>query len=338
MNRKEIEDKISSGKYTKGDVGIKGCTYTGQLYIPLTDIRKTPNDDSLYGSSNGARVKDTVAQQVAYYKDMLSTNRMDPTEKLPTVKKMDRPIEVDGEMKSWQLVDGYHKTIAAESLGMGGLAYDVYSFDDEVRESVFQQAMNCKPKTQKSTPDDILKNVTNLIKKGLVEEKPTAVEQIVGEMSPFEHSSVKQKIVSAILYESEIPTDFESLTYDIAEKWYKKVGLAPAGGKIDPKTRMRVVTCKEGYETRRIIDAIAAYYEQEGTKTLFRCYVHPPGKTQNVRDKRKKMLATIKRYSDAQANVGTTIFPFEVEGFIPQQKDGVDRDDFKRLIPVSEII
>ena len=336
MNRKEIEDKISNGEFTKGDVGIPGCHYIGKRFILISEIRKSPSDDSLYGSSNDARVKDTVAQQIEYYKDQLSNGKMDPSEKLPTVHKLDIPVKVEGYLRLWQLDDGHHQTIAAESLGMEGLAYDEYSFDDEVRKSVFQQAMNCKPQTQTSTQDDVVKNMIYLIDQGLVKKTAAAVTKLVDEMWPHKVMVAKQKCISAILYETKIPIAFESLTSDIAEKWYVKVGLSPAGGKIDPKTKKRIVTVHEGYETRRIIDAIYAY-AKDGTMTLMRFYVKPPGKTQTVRDKRKKMLGTLENYSKALASVGCEEFPFEVEGFIPQQKDGVDRDDFKRLIPVSEI-
>ena len=337
MNRKEIEDKISHGEYTYGDVGIPGCHYIETLFIPVTEIIKTVSNDSQYRSKNGKRVKDTVPQQVEYYKDQMTNDQMSSKDKLPTVEKLDSPVIVDGHTRLYELIDGYHKTIAVESNGMEGYAYDVYSFDNEVRRSVFQQQMNCPSQTQQSTQDDVVKNMISLIDQGLVKKSAAEVTKLVEEMWPHKVIQAKQRCISAILYETKIPIAFESLTGEIAEKWYEKRGLSPAGGKIDPKTKMRVVTVHEGYETRRIIDAIAAFKEQDGTQTLFRCYVKAPGKTQTVRDKRKKMLATIKRYSEAQANVGTTIFPYEVEGFIPQQKDGVDRDDFTRLIPVSEI-
>ena len=122
----------------------------------------------------------------------------------------------------------------------------------------------------------------------------------------------------------------------MAEVWYEKVKLSPAGGNIDPKTKKRVVTVLEGYEKRRVMDAIIAY-GADGTITIMRLYTKRPGKTQTVRDKRMKMLTTLDKTTEALKAAGCKVFPFEIEGFIPQQRDGVDRDDFRRLIPVSEI-
>ena len=338
MNREEIESNISKNAYTYGDVNLEGCHYRETRFIPFKDILMTAGDDSLYGSSNvDARVKDTEEKQIEYYKDQFSNGHMNPKDKLPTVKKMDIPVEVGGHLKIWKLSDGYHKTSAGDIIGMEGYAYDVYEFDSKVRESIFQQFVNCPTQTLSGTQDDVAKCVLNLISQGLVKKTAAAVTQIVEEMWPHKVLAAKQRCVSAILTEAKIPIAFESLSGKMAEAWYSKVKLSPAKGHIDPKTKRRIVTVLEGYEKRRIMEAIIAH-EIEGTITSMRLYTQRPGKTQTVRDKRKKMLATIDQTKSALETVGCKVFPFEIEGFLPQQRDGVDRDQFRHLIPVSEII
>ena len=338
MNRKEIENNISSGLYTYGDVNITGCHYIETRFIPFNKILRPGGDNGhKYGSANiKSRVKDTRQDRVDYYKDQFINGHMSPKEKLPTVKKLDTPVEVRGVLKEWVLSDGFHKTIAADIVGLEGYAYDVYEFDDDVREAVFRQRMNCPTQTLAGEQDDVVKEVITLIDQGKVKKDVAEVTQIVEEMWIHKVNSSKTKCVSAILQEAKIPIAFESLTDGIAQDWCEENNLSPAGGAIDPKTKMRVVTCKEGYEARRTIQAIIAY-NITGKRTLMRLYIEAPGKTQTVQQKRQKMLNTFNTVDTALKAINATDIPVELEGFIPQQKDGIDRDNFKRLIPISEI-
>ena len=338
MNRKEIENNISSGLYTYGDVNITGCHYIETRFIPFKDILRTEGSNGKkYGSSNiKSRAKDTRQDRVDYYKDQHINNHMSLKEKLPTVRHLETPVEVKGVLKRWVLVDGFHKTIAGDIVGLEGYAYDVYEFDNEVREAVFRQRMNCPTQTLSGEQDDVVRDVIILIEQGEIKKEVAEVTQIVEEMWIHKVSSTKTKCVSAILQEAKIPIAFESLTDGIAQDWCEEYNLSPAGGAIDPKTKMRVVTCKEGYEARRTIQAIVAY-KATGKRTLMRLYIDAPGKTQTVQQKRLKMLSKFKDVEDSLKNLNATDIPVELEGFFPQQKDGIDKDDFKRLIPISEI-
>ena len=105
-------------------------------------------------------------------------------------------------------------------------------------------------------------------------------------------------------------------------------------GEYDDKRGMVGVHIKEGYQYRVVIAAIERYYKT-GERTYVIGHFSAPTKKATLNSKRKKFIQEFDDIRKALESCGLNIWPIEIMGFLPQDKE---KDNLKKLVKVSSVI
>ncbi len=327
--------ELDKSKCKKFNFVSPGAKYIGTEIIELSKIYVPPF------TNNPVRKKGKKLEHI----DKLSISLMhgiDYDKRLPVVRKCNRII--DGIHYDYELVCGNHRFEAMNRNGYQEWLFDIYdfglngvNFEDSIR--TFQLIENDHEPQLESTIEDVANVIGELIqhKSKLVENNESSIADYVDAYCKNMHFQTKGKIVRMVVSKCGAYQDVVTYTPDDLTRWIDQHTNHKVGGNFDHNRKEYGWSVKEGYEYEYIMNATRKFAET-GKKSYFLCHTKSPTETEDLNDKRTKMLLKFKDLEDSLISVfeyyeKNGCFPWSVIGFLPQ--DRKNNEDSTSVISIK---
>lgn len=302
------------------DMVAEGVQYVGMAFVPLSQIKNNPDD-------NVVRVAGLDRAKVELLKLSLD-NRIDYGCPLPVLERLPAPVFFDGELRTWQVVDGYNRLEAMLQLGFTHYWYQIVEFGNATVSAVLARTtaklkLNTPPPSGGSSNHDIFAAVNNLVKAKELKEDFNVIKQYIVEtccVTPSRATLIADKICAhngvAKTFRQWTQTDIKKQLRNLPEK-------ITSHGVLDIARNQFGWTCLKGYEKDTFEQAIKKF-----AATSKESYV--VGHVSNVNTRtdldleREKYVSNWEELEKAYIKFGEFVhkhkrLPINFMGFLPQE-------------------
>ena len=241
----------------------------------------------------------------------------------------------DGEMKHYQLVDGYNRINALKELGYTHYWFDVVEFDSKqynLSRTTLALTSNSHAPSKSSNDKDIFNAVVLLVKGGDLKRDFDVIKKYIKKTCRVRNDRA-HRLADKIATHVGAPSRFVSWTPAMIKNDVGALEIC-SHGNLDVERNKYGWTTLEGYEPDTIMNAIAAF-AKDGTESYIVGHVKTPDSKNNLIKKRQNMIANFEERKNAIIRLidhynETGRLPFELIGFLPQDID----ENSKEMIPV----
>jgi hypothetical protein len=310
------------------NLAMPGVHKIDRRFIELNKILADSKD-------NAARDGGTDSTLVEDLKNSFSS-RILYNDFLPIVEIMAIPKKWDdGEMKHYQLVDGYNRINALRELGYTHYWFDVVEFDVKsynLYRTTLALGSNAHAPSKSSNDKDIFNAVVLLVNGGDLKKDFDVIKNYIKKTCKV-RSDRAHKLADKVATHVGAPSRFISWTPAMVKNDVAGLNIY-SHGNLDPVRNKYGWTTLEGYEPDTIMNAIAAF-AKDGTESYIVGHVKTPDSKNNLIRKRMNMVTTLEDKKAAIIRVieyynKTGRLPFELIGFLPQDID----ESSNEMIPV----
>lgn len=251
----------------------------------------------------------------------------------------------DGVHYQYKCIDGHHRHEAYELLGVKyvivavyKLCVNGYKYSDSAGElqAKSNDFSTCTPTTQ----SDATNLTCGLISKGtdlFDKDNPKSIKQFIDETFTNMDPGSRAKVYYGVIRQSGIYQNVVTYTEHDNKEWVSKNTDFTINGKFDHKRNMHGWSLQEGYESKVAMKATRTY-NQTGKESYFLCRTKAPSEKRPLCKRRLDMLETFDEIGEAILSVAEYykehgVFPWHVEGFLPQDHKAEEKD----FISVKEI-
>lgn len=309
----------------------KGVRKVGRLWLNLKDIRVEPVDNVVrFGGTDSKLVEELKFS----FRSSIRYNEF-----LPIVKKLavNKP-GLDGDVKFYELVDGYNRITALQDLGYTHYWFDVADFGHDGVDSVLAQTslaitMNAPVPKVSSSDKDLFNAVTNLVDKGLIENDFIKIKQYIRDTAKLTPARA-DKIANQVAKASGAPNIIYIWTGKMIKKDVGTLGIK-SEGKYDSSRGKHGWTSLEGYETEAVFNTLNKLRDTGETSYIVGHTKLPDDNNdlkdrrhnvlKNIEDRRKSLLAFVEYYNKYGR------LPFDFIGFLPQDQN----EDRTKLVQIK---
>jgi hypothetical protein len=238
---------------------------------------------------------------------------------------------IDGVHYDYVMVAGWHRVEAMKLLEFDRWIFSIYllaqngvSLNDSY--ITLQALENNHVARKESGENDIANAIGKLLHEGstLVSKEEQSIKAYVDYVCSNKPHQTKSKIVRMVVLANGVYQDTVTYTANDAFEWIAKNTDYTVAGKLDSKRKQFGWTVREGYEYEYMVSA-AKKFAESNKKSYFLCHTKSPSTKQDVTSKRNSMLENIEEFNSALLEVykyydKTGEFPWNVEGFLPQDK------------------
>jgi len=303
----------------KGKV-IKGLKFVERKCIDLDDILvDSQNNKARYSNVDPGNVENL---RYSYLDGIRYNEPLPILEKLKVSKKYD-----DGNMKFYELLDGFNRITALKSLGVTKYWFDIVEFDPTqcdvyLARTTLSLLSNAHPPRAPSSEADIITAVSNLVSNGHLEND---VSIITDYLKKFWKQKGASKLANLVAARTGAKA---SNIYIWSSPMIKNdtyvLGISTHGN-VDHTNGMHGWTCLESYEKDTIMNVVGKYYET-GRKSYIVGHTKLPESTRDLQERRNRMKETIEFKLEQMVKFceyyhANGKFPVEFLGFLPQSED-----------------
>lgn len=315
-----LVDENSGSQFVQNiNLASSGITKVDRRFIELNKILANSKEntarDGGTDSSLVEELKNSFASGIRY------------NEFLPIVEVMTIPKKWDdGEMKHYNLVDGYNRVNMLKDSGYTHYWFDVVEFDTKdylLNRTTLALGSNAHAPSKSSNDKDIFNSVTILVNNGALPKDFDAVKKYIKKTCKV-RADRAHRLADKICTHVGAPTRFVAWTPAMIRNDVVGLGVY-SHGNLDPVREKYGWTTLEGYEPDTIMNAIVKY-DQTKTRSYIVGHVKAPDSKNNLHSKRQNMIATFEEKKKALISViehynRTKELPFELIGFLPQDVD-----------------
>jgi len=263
---------------------------------------------------------------------------------LPVVKKLENPIQVNGQTYLYELIVGVHRVTALRRNGTKEWLFDVYKFETEQAEYDLQDVENDHPTNKGHTPDGLAKSLTFRVNKGWIENTEVAFKDYLKVLKNVPHQTINAAVKKAVrlngafqaykVYDYQDVKDYleNNDNYDETTTPYSY------GGAIDTERNEIGYSVKEGYVNEYVMNAARALVKHD-KPSYFIGHTGLPTEKKPLKEKRGGLnteLNAIETALEASCNFKTKhgVWPWRFETLLPQNySEGEEESGF---IPVKK--
>lgn len=315
-----LVDENSGSRFVENiNLAMPGIVKTERRYIELRKILANSQEntarDGGTDSSLVEELKNSFASGILY------------NEFLPIVEVMAIPKKWDdGEMKHYQLVDGYNRVNMLKDSGYTHYWFDVVEFDPNqylLTRTTVALGSNAHAPSKSSNDKDIFNSVTILVNSGSLPKDFDTIKKYIKKTCKV-RADRAHRLADKICTHVGAPSRFVAWTPAMIKNDVVGLGVY-SHGNLDPVREKHGWTTLEGYEPDTIMNAIVKF-DQTKTRSYIVGHVKAPDSKNNLHSKRQNMVSTFEEKKKALINVinhynKTGELPFELIGFLPQDVD-----------------
>jgi hypothetical protein len=238
--------------------------------------------------------------------------------------------------KPYELVYGFGRCEALRELKQKVWFFTLLEGSDDAIEDV--QAMENEARPKRINKEvDMRKFLTNKVEEGKIGNTEKDIRDKFRKIYSNRDKTVMNRVVQQVMEALNTPQPF--ILYTSTPKiqdWLNNhcSDSYAIEGEYDNKRKMVGVHIKEGYQYRAVIAAIQRY-SKTGEKTYVIGHFSAPTKKATLNAKRKQFIQEFNNIRTALQFCGLNIWPIEVMGFLPQDKEN---ENLKKLVKVPSII
>lgn len=310
---RELETKFATNYKFETFSGVK---YVGREFIELDKIYS--NTESNHVVRHGGADLNLIEKLKTSF-----SRRIDTTEFLPIVSRLavNKFDRTDGNLKIYNLVDGFNRINALKELGYTHYWFDVAEFDDEGSRLDFALGMNGHNPSKPAEADDIISTALRLIELGKIVKDFDKIRDWLNASGHTKSKSDAHRMATDICKTANIPNTYVVYTKSQLKDGLKHLNIESMG-RYDSARGEHGWTCLEGYESDTVMNALAKYYDT-GDNSYVVAHVKVENSNRNLTDRRTKMVKTFEEKKNQLIaacefynKYGT--LPFELIGFLPQ--------------------
>ena len=184
---------------------------------------------------------------------------------------------------------------------------------------------------------DMRKFLSNKVKEGKIGNTEKDIREKFRKIYANRDKAVMNRVVQQVMEELNTPQPYILYTSTPRiQQWLDNHSSEAYSieGEYDDARGMVGVHIKEGYQYRAVIAAIERY-SKTGRYTYVIGHFSPPTKKATLNGKRKQFIQEFDNIRTALESCGLNIWPIEVMGFLPQDKE---KENLKKLVKVSDLI
>jgi hypothetical protein len=208
--------------------------------------------------------------------------------------------------------------------------------DDDSLEDVQAMENECLPK-RINKEVDMRKFLSFKVKEGKIGNTEKDIRDKFRKIYANRDKSVMNRVVQQVMEELNTPQPYIIYTSTPRiQQWLDNHSSEHycIEGEYDDARGMVGVHIKEGYQYRAVIAAIERY-SKKGLRTYVLGHFAAPTKKATLNSKRKQFIQEFDNIRTALESCGLNIWPIEVMGFLPQDKE---RENLKKLVKVCDLI
>jgi hypothetical protein len=238
--------------------------------------------------------------------------------------------------KPYELIYGYGRCEALLLNKQKTWFFTLLEGDDDAMEDV--QAMENEQLPKRINKEvDMRKFLANKVKEGKISNDEKDIREKFRKIYANRDKTVMNRVIQQVMEELQTPQPYTLYTSTPRiQQWLDNHSSESYSieGEYDDKRGMVGVHIKEGYQYRAVIAAIQRYHK-EGHRTYVIGHFSPPTKKATLNSKRKQFIQEFDNIQTALESCGLNIWPIEVMGFLPQDKE---KENPKKLVKVSDVI
>jgi hypothetical protein len=284
--------------------------------------------DDLEG--NQTKVESHTAEEIENLKNSFAEG-VDLKEFPPAVRYRGPQYE-----KPYELVYGYGRVEGILLNKQKEWFFTLLDGDDDSLEDV--QAMENEQLPKRINKEvDMRKFLSAKVKQGKIGNNEKDIRDKFKKIYSNRDKSVMNRVVQQVMEELNTPQPYILYTSTPRiQQWLDNHSSETYSieGEYDDARGMVGVHIKEGYQYRAVIAAIERY-SKTGRHTYVIGHFSPPTKKATLNGKRKQFIQEFNNIRTALESCGLNIWPIEVMGFLPQDKE---KENLKKLVKVSDLI
>ncbi len=238
--------------------------------------------------------------------------------------------------KPYELIYGYGRTEGILLNKQKAWFFTLLEGDDDAMEDV--QAMENEQLPKRINKEvDMRKFLSDKVKQGKIGNTEKDIREKFRKIYTNRDKTVMNRVVQQVMEELNTPQPYILYTSTPrVRQWLANHSSESyrIEGEYDDKRGMVGTHTKEGFQYRAVIAAIQRYHK-EGKKTYVIGHFSPPTKEATLNSKRKQFVKGFNDIRTAMESCGLNIWPIEVIGFLPQDKE---HESLKKLVKVSDVI
>jgi hypothetical protein len=273
---------------------------------------------------NKTKVETHTAEEIETLKNSFAEG-VDLKEFPPAVRY--RGVQYD---KPYVLIYGYGRCEALLSNKKKEWFFTLLEGDDDAMEDV--QAMENEALPKRINKEvDMRKFLAAKVKEGKIGNTEKDIREKFRKIYANRDKTVMNRVIQQVMEELNTPQPYILYTSTPRiQQWLDNHSSESYSieGEYDDDRGMVGVHIKEGYQYRAVIAAIQRYYK-EGQRTYVIGHFSPPTKKATLDSKRKQFIKEFNDIRTALESCGLNVWPIEVMGFLPQDKE---KDNLKKLV------
>lgn len=232
--------------------------------------------------------------------------------------------------KPYELVYGYGRTEGILLNKQKKWFFTLLEGDDDAMEDV--QAMENEALPKRINKEvDMRKFLAAKVKEGKIGNTEKDIREKFRKIYANRDKTVMNRVIQQVMEELNTPQPYILYTSTPRiQQWLDNHSSESYSieGEYDDDRGMVGVHIKEGYQYRAVIAAIQRYHK-EGQRTYVIGHFSPPTKKATLDSKRKQFIKEFNDIRTALESCGLNVWPIEVMGFLPQDKE---KDNLKKLV------
>jgi hypothetical protein len=281
-------------------------------------------------SGNNAKVETHTAEEIETLKNSFAGG-VDLKELPPALRF--RGLHYD---KPYIMVYGFGRVEALQSNKQKSWYFTLLEGDDDAIEDV-QAAENESLPKRINKEVDMRKFLIAKIKQGKISNEEKDIRDKFKKVYTNRDKSVMNRVIQQVMEELDTPQPYILYTSTPRiQQWLDNHSSENyhIEGEYDIVRNKYGVHIKEGYQYRAVIAAIERY-AKTGKFTYVIGHFSAPTKKATLNGKRKQFIKEFDDIRSALENCGLTVWPIDIMGFLPQDKEN---DKLKQLVKVSDVI
>lgn len=232
--------------------------------------------------------------------------------------------------KPYELVYGFGRCEALQLNKQKRWFFTLLEGDDDAMEDV--QAMENEALPKRINKEvDMRKFLAAKVKEGKIGNTEKDIREKFRKIYANRDKTVMNRVIQQVMEELNTPQPYILYTSTPRiQQWLDNHSSESYSieGEYDDDRGMVGVHIKEGYQYRAVIAAIQRYHK-EGQRTYVIGHFSPPTKKATLDSKRKQFIKEFNDIRTALESCGLNVWPIEVMGFLPQDKE---KDNLKKLV------